>query len=122
MKRRLKLLSEVRFRYIHIWLAPGKLSLYYGEDSGDESNVTWIIALNGKQVSTFDSVRIAKLPDVAIAPDGMQIAGASYIGQGTTAGVFIYQAQSNQTLKITVNVTGLGWGPTAWRVHANAAP
>jgi WD40-like Beta Propeller Repeat len=100
-------------------LAPDKLSLYYGADSGGESNVTWIIALNGKPVSKFDSVRIGKLRDVAIAPDGTQIASASYSGQGTTAGVFIYQAQTRQTIKLTTNVTGLGWGPMAWRVRAN---
>jgi hypothetical protein len=102
-------------------LAPDKLSLYFGADSGDESNVTWIIALNGKQVSKFDSVRFAKVPDAAIAPDGMQVAGASYSGQGTTAGVFIYRAQSKHMLKVTVNVIGLGWGPMAWRVRASPA-
>lgn len=99
-------------------LAPDKLSLYYGADSGSEGNVTWVIALNGKQVSKFDSVRIARLGDMAISPDGMQIAGANYAGQGTTAGVYIYQTQSQQITKIKVNVTGLSWGPIAWRVRA----
>jgi hypothetical protein len=102
-------------------LAPDRLSVYYGADSGDESNVTWIIALNGKQVSKFASVRIANLRDVAIAPDGMQVASANYVGQGTTAGVFIYQAQRNRMVKVTVNVIGLGWWPMAWRVRANPA-
>jgi hypothetical protein len=101
-------------------LAPDKLSLYFRADSGDESNVTWIIALNGKQVSKFASVRIANLRDAAIAPDGLQAASASYSGQGTAAGVFIYQAQSQRAVKVTVNVIGLGWGPMAWRVHVNA--
>jgi hypothetical protein len=102
-------------------LAPDKLSLYFGADSGDESNVTWIIALNGKQVAKFDSVRIANLRDVAVAPDGMQIASASYVGQGSTAGVYVYQVKSNRTDKITLNVIGLGWGPMAWRVRSNSA-
>jgi hypothetical protein len=100
-------------------LAPDKLSVYYGADAGDESNLTWIIAHNGKQVSTFASVRIANLRDVAIAPDGMQVASAYYVGQGRTAGVFIYQMQRDQIVKVTVNVIGLGWGPMAWRVRAN---
>jgi hypothetical protein len=101
-------------------LAPDKLSLYFGGDSGDEANVTWIIALNGVQVSKFDSVRIANLRDVAIAADGMQVASANYVGQGSTAGVFIYQTASQRTKKITLNVIGLGWGPMAWRLHTNS--
>jgi hypothetical protein len=101
-------------------LAPDKLSVYFGADSGDESNLTWIIAKNGKQVSKFDSVRIANLRDIAIAPDGMQVASATYVGQGTTAGVFIYVMQSDRTVKLKTNVIGLGWGPMAWRVHAKA--
>ena len=98
--------------------APDRLSLYFGGDSGNEANVQWIIALNGKQVSKFDSVRIAYLRDVAVAPDGMQIAAANYVGQGTTAGVFIYQTTSRQTVKVMVNVTGLSWGVMAWRVRS----
>jgi hypothetical protein len=102
-------------------LAPGGLSLYFGADSGDEANVTWIIALNGKPVSKFDAVRIANLRDVAIAPDAMQIASANYVGQGTTAGVFIYQVQTTKIMKVNVNVTGLSWGPIAWKVHSETA-
>lgn len=98
-------------------LAPDKLSLHYGADSGDESNVTWIIALNDQQISKFDSVRIANVTDAAISPDGMQVAAANFAGQGTTAGVFIYRAQTKRTISIQINVTGMGWGPVAWRLY-----
>ncbi len=98
-------------------LAPDRLSLYFGTDSGDESNVTWVVAMKGKQVSTFASVRISSISDAAISPDGMQIATANYSGQGTTAGVFLYEAQNKRTISIRINVTGLGWGPVGWRLR-----
>src|SRR5262249_16464466 len=92
-------------------LAPDKLSLYYGADSGTESNVTWIVAMNGKQIAKFDSIRVARSYDAAISPDGMEIATAYYAGQGTTASTYIYVAQSKKTFRIKMNVLGLGWGP-----------
>lgn len=102
-------------------LAPDKLSLYYSADTGQESNVSWVVASNGKQVFSFDSVRIANLRDAAISPDGTQVAAATYVGQGTTAGVFIFQAQTRRAVKLTLNVIGLSWGPRAWRVRSNPA-
>lgn len=101
-------------------LAPDKLSLSYGSDSGDESNVTWVIALKSERVSSFDSLRLSNISDVAISPDGTQIAAANYAGQGTTAGVDIYRVQNNRKFKVTSNVLGLGWGPIAWRVHSKS--
>src|SRR5262249_32639646 len=72
-------------------LAPDKLSLYYGADSGTESNTTWVIAFNGKQVGKFSSVRPSQLSDIGISPDGMFVSAANYAGQGTTAGVIIFE-------------------------------
>ncbi len=102
-------------------LAPNNLSLYYGNDSGTESNTTWVIAFNGKQVGKFGSARIADLSDVAISPNGMYVATANYAGQGSTAGVIIFEAWNRRTLSDTVNLIGMGWGPMAWRVHPDSA-
>jgi hypothetical protein len=101
-------------------LAPHALSLYFGKDSGNDANVTWIVALNGKQVSTFRSVRISRQFDTAISPDGLQIAAAVFSGQGTTATVYLYRSSQNDTVSMPVEVSGLAWGPMAWRVHPSA--
>ena len=99
-------------------LAPHKISLYFGTDSGTEGNVTWLVLLNGVQVSKFDSVRLATLSDFGISPDGMQVAVANFAGQGSTAGVFVYRAKvpDRPPVSVILNVIGMGWGPLAWRV------
>ena len=104
---------------VYSQLAPNKLSMYFGNDSGTEGNVTWLVLLNGVQVSKFDSVRLAKLSDMGISPDGLQVAVANYAGQGSTAGVFIYRATApdKPPVTVTLNVTGMGWGPLGWRVY-----
>ncbi|HLY27549.1 MAG TPA: hypothetical protein VKQ72_14490, partial [Aggregatilineales bacterium] len=101
-------------------LAPHKLSLYYGKDSGTESNTTWIIAYDGTQVGTFEGARMALLSDAAISPDGMVIAAAEFVGQSSTPGISIFEAWNQHTYSDSIALLGMGWGPTAWRVRPDS--
>jgi hypothetical protein len=98
-------------------LNPRGISMYYGDKTVGEGNPVWLLAYNGVvKTEMAASGRYYYLSGISISPDGNRAAYIIYPGQGTEGGLWVYRNGSKVRFDYG-NVTGVSWGPIAWRIH-----